>query len=65
MGLERIFKLVQEAFEEGAIEGYNAGYDDGYDDGVDSTKDEFKSAVSDGLRHKSGECGKAMNRLKK
>ncbi len=65
MGLERIWNLVQEAFEEGVIEGYNAGYDDGYDDGVNRTKDDFKSAVSDGLRHKSGECGKAMNKFKK
>lgn len=65
MGLERMLNLVQEAFEEGVFDGYNAGYDDGYGDGVGTTKDDFKSAVADGLRHKSPECGKAMNKFKK
>lgn len=64
MGLEKILGYVAQAFEEGAEEGYRKGYDDGFEDGVDSEREAFKPGVSDGLRHSSSECGRAMNRFK-
>lgn len=73
MGLEKIWSLLVETYEEGfkdgfkagAKEGYGVGYDDGFVDGVDSERNAFKPAVSDGLRHSSSECGRTMNRFKK
>lgn len=61
MGLEKFWNIVEEAFMEGIVEGYNIGYDDGYDDGTSI----MKKAVSDGLRHGSKECAKAMKTFRK
>lgn len=35
-------------------------YNQGYDDGVEDTKNDFKSAISDGLRKGSSECGRIL-----
>ena len=35
-------------------------YNQGYDDGVEDTKNSFKSAISDGLRKGSSECGRIL-----
>lgn len=44
---------------------YTTGYNAGYGDGVNDSLSQYKSAISDGLRCGSSECGRAMRGLRK
>lgn len=57
---DRLAELLEEFYQLGVERGYELGYAHG----VEDTKNSFKSSVSDGLRHGSSECGKAMNSFK-
>ncbi|WP_328184536.1 hypothetical protein [Marinobacter sp. OP 3.4] len=59
--LQFINSMAGMAFDQGMLEGIEIGKYMGYVAAVDS----FKSALSDGLRHGSSECGKALESFKR
>ena len=52
--------VFDRGLEQGFAQGFNMGHQLGYVAGVN----DMTSAVSDGLRHGSSECGKKMQQLK-
>lgn len=60
-----ILQLHNKLYKLGLVEGYEKGYSDGFEDGYDKRTFELKSALSDGLRSGSSDCGTEMQKLKK
>lgn len=52
--------VLKAAFDQGYVRGFEAGRSLGFLEGINA----LTPAVSDGLRHGSGECGKAMRSIR-
>lgn len=59
---KEVISLYKKLYETGLIEGYDKGYDEGFEDGMKKAKDQYKAAISDGLRHHSKKCAKIMGK---
>ncbi len=59
---KQIVALYKKLYEIGLVEGYDNGYDEGFEDGVKKAKNEYKAAISEGLRCGSKECAKIMGK---
>lgn len=65
MTIENAMQLLREvAYKTGYEDGYKKGFQDGTVGGSLITLNELKPALSDGLRHGSSECGRAMSDLR-
>lgn len=65
MTMEDAMQLMRAvAYQTGYKEGYQKGFQDGTVGGSLVTLNELKPALSDGLRHGSPECGRAMSALR-
>lgn len=58
--LDLIYAMAEKAYDAGMAHGFSVGQSVGFVAGLASVK----AALSDGLRHGSPECGKAMRSLR-
>ena len=65
MGVARRKIREKESFKTDIANLAEKYYEEGYDDGVEDTRADLKAAISDGLRHGSGECGRQLRGYRK
>lgn len=59
---EVLRELNNKIYELGLVRGYSKGFDDGVKCGLEVARNEYKSAISEGLRFGSKKCARVMGK---